>query len=151
MILSPNEIAHVAVSAGWRGADVPIAVAVALAESNGNAEALGRVLGTATKPASGNYDHGLWQISSLWHGAELQAIGHAWRDPYRNAEAAHAVWLAAGGKWSPWSTFTGGAYLPLLPFGTKAALFPWPPPTYEPTPPTVHLVGTITGSVDLSG
>lgn len=155
-ILSPNELAHCAVAAGWRGDDVAIAVAVALAESGGNTDALGHVPGTTAKPASGNYDHGLWQLSSLWHGAELQAAGHDWRDPYVNAAAAHAVWAAAGGKWTPWSTFKSGAYLPLLPFGSVAAKYPWAPPAYEPTPPAqpapiLHLTGTITGAVDLTG
>lgn len=139
MILSPNEIAWVAAKAGWKGDDIAVAVAVALAESRGNTEALGWVPanpgtapGTTPKPASGNYDHGLWQISSLWHGALLAQAGHLWRDPLVNAGMAHQIWTEAGGKWSPWSTYKGGQYQPLLPFGVKAALYPWAPPLYEP-------------------
>lgn len=150
MILSPNEIAWCAGQAGWKGDDIATAVAVALAESKGDTEALGRVLasggtapGTQPKPASGNYDHGLWQISSLWHGTELALRGHTWRDPLANARVAFSVWLAAGHSWSPWSTYKSGAHIPLMPFGVTAALHPWAPPTYEPPAPVLNLTGTV--------
>lgn len=144
MILSPNEIAWCALNAGWKGQDVAIAVAVALAESKGNTEALGWVPGTANKPASGNYDHGLFQISSLWHGSELLLAGADWRNPVDNAIMAFHIWAKGNGKgWAQWSTYTGGAYQLLLPFGDQAAKYPWAPPSAKA--PTV----TLTGGVNL--
>jgi hypothetical protein len=155
MILSPNEIAWCATQAGWVGNDVAVAVAVALAESKGNTDALGWVPavvnpppGQQPKPASGNYDHGLWQISSLWHGAELLLTGANWRDPLDNAHIAFAVWTGAGGKWTPWSTFKSGAHELLMPFGVQAAKYPWAPPT---SVVTVHVSGALTMNGSLSG
>ena len=143
MILSPNEIAWCAAKAGWRGDDIATAVAVALAESEGDTEALGYVKGAVGKPASGNFDHGLFQISSLWHGAALMLAGHTWRDPLVNAGLAFKIWTEAGNTWKPWSTYVGGKHTPLLPFGVKAALYPWAPPVYEAQAPVINLHGTV--------
>lgn len=106
--LSAAEIARHAHAAGFRGDDLNIAVAVALAESNGNTRAH-----NGTPPDN---SYGLWQINMLG------SLGPARRrefgidsnrelfDPEENAKAAKRVYDDAGGSWGPWSTFTNGAY-----------------------------------------
>lgn len=126
MRLSPHEIAYVAREAGFT--DLQTAVAVALAESGGDTEALGR----STSGASiGNRDHGLWQISGRWH-ADLLTTELNWRDPQANAHMAFAVFTNAGSKWDPWHTFTSGSHLQYMPDGQIAAAAPFPPPAYLP-------------------
>jgi hypothetical protein len=100
-----------ATAAGFTGADLEIAVAIAGAESAYRPDALG------TNP-SGTQDHGLWQINSVH--ADLLAAGD-WRDPATNARMAHAVWERAGGSWTPWTTYTSGAYKSFLAGGTTTA------------------------------
>ena len=85
MRLSPNEIAYVAAQ-HWSGDDLMIAVAVCIAESGGDTEALGR--SSAVDSNTGNRDHGLWQISNRWHQlrgdgkpGRLLLAGASWRDP----------------------------------------------------------------------
>lgn len=131
MRLSPHEIAWVAKEAGFT--DLPTAVAVALAESGGDTESLGR----STSGASvGNRDHGLWQISGRWH-PDLLTSGD-WRDPQANARMAFAVFTNAGSVWTPWHAFTSGAHLTYMPDGQIAAAAPFPPPPYLPA--EVHAI-----------
>jgi hypothetical protein len=120
--LSPHEIAYVA-ARHWAGDDLVTAVAVALAESGGDTEALGhRAL---TDPAYANYDHGLWQISGKWHGEKLRAQPD-WRDPFTSAGLAYAVWQGQG--WSAWAVFNSGAYTKHLAAAKLAVAEPFPPP-----------------------
>lgn len=96
--------AKAAARAGFTGHDLLVAVAVAGAESGWNP--------TATHlNDDGSTDYGTWQINSVH--AELLAAGD-WRDPYSNALMAHRVWADAGSSWTPWTTFTSGAYLTRL-------------------------------------
>ena len=92
--------AYAAAAAGFTGTDLPIAVAVAQAESGGNP------LATHVN-SDGSTDLGLWQINNRAH-PDLIASGD-WRDPASNARMAYSVWQAAGGSFSPWVTFTTGA------------------------------------------
>lgn len=105
--LSPAEIAQVAYDAGFRGDGLRTAVAVALAESAGDPKAH-----NDTYPDN---SYGLWQINMLG------AMGPERREqfglesnrelfqPDENAKAA--VEISSGGKnWSPWTTYTSGAY-----------------------------------------
>lgn len=105
--LSPEQIARHAHDAGFRGEDLTIAVAVALAESGGDPRAHNDV------PPDNSY--GLWQINMLG------ALGPARRrefglesnrelfDPAENAKAANRI-SGDGRSWTPWSTYTNGAY-----------------------------------------
>ncbi|MFJ6675615.1 type VII secretion target [Actinosynnema sp. NPDC091369] len=105
--LSPEQIARHAHDAGFRGQDLTIAVAVALAESGGDPRAH-----NATPPDN---SYGLWQINMLG------AMGPARRrefglesnrelfDPAENARAANKI-SGDGRSWTPWSTYTNGAY-----------------------------------------
>lgn len=116
MKLSPHEIAYVAAKY-WSGNDLLIAVAVALAESGGDTDALGR---SESGASIGNRDHGLWQISGRWHGDKIAKVSptpvffKSWRNPYVNADLAHQVFTeranATQSGWTAWATFNSGAY-----------------------------------------
>jgi hypothetical protein len=105
--LDPERIARHAHDAGFRGQDLTIAVAVALAESGGDPRAH-----NATPPDN---SYGLWQINMLG------ALGPARRrefglesnrelfDPAENARAANRI-SGDGRSWTPWTTYTSGAY-----------------------------------------
>lgn len=82
---------------GAQGA-APIAAAIAMAESGGNS--------TATGQNPGSVDRGLWQINSV-HGAQSTY------DVMGNARAAVAI-SNNGTNWSPWTTYTSGAYRKFL-------------------------------------
>jgi hypothetical protein len=86
-------------AAGFTGADLLTAVAVAGAESGWRANA-------THLNADGSTDYGMWQINSSH--ATLLASGD-WQDPYSNARMAMGVFRSQG--WAAWSTFASGAYL----------------------------------------
>lgn len=97
------EIGTVAQNAGFTGNDLVTAVAIALAESGGNPNALGD-----TNIGSGTGSFGLWQINADAHpeyGPDFTQL----YDPQTNADAAYAVYQAAGG-FTPWTTFKTGSY-----------------------------------------
>lgn len=98
---TPVQIAAVASLAGFTGQNLTIAVAVALAESGGNAYAI--------SPAK---DYGLWQINYSAHKDLFNAhqTTTSWADPQVNGADAISVFRAAGNKWSPWVTYWTGAY-----------------------------------------
>ena len=93
----PSLAASAAFAAGFRGNDLVMAVAVAGAESS-------------YRPTVRNSigASGLWQILQSAHQELFDRYN--WRDPEQNALMAMSVWSAAGRSWSPWTTFTGGAY-----------------------------------------
>ncbi|PRY44561.1 type VII secretion target [Umezawaea tangerina] len=105
--LSPERIARYAQDAGFRGQDLTIAVAVALAESGGDPRAH-----NATPPDD---SYGLWQVNMLGAmGPErrrelgLRSDSELF-DPAENAKAANRI-SGDGRSWTPWSTYTSGAY-----------------------------------------
>ena len=95
-------IAIVAKNAGFTGTDLVTAVAVALAESGGNA--------MAYNPNDPGGSYGLWQIDLGLH-PEFQ--GENLYDPQTNANAAYSVWQRQG--WEGWSTYKNGNYKLHLP------------------------------------
>jgi hypothetical protein len=105
-ILTPAQIAYYAQNAGFTGQNLIIAVAIALAESSGNQNAYN---------PEGSY--GLWQIYLNDHP---EYAGVNLYDPQTNANAAFAIFSAAGG-FSPWSTYNSGKYQAYL---TPAASAP---------------------------
>lgn len=115
MKLSPHEIAYVAAT-HWTGDDLVTAVAVALAESGGDTDAIAR----STEGANlGQRDHGLWQISGRWHGAKLVA-NPDWRDPVVNAKLAKQVYdefvrMGKPSGWDAWAVYLSGSYKTYLP------------------------------------
>jgi hypothetical protein len=105
--LSPAQIAEYAHDAGFRGQDLTVAVAVALAESGGDPK--------AHNPVPPDDSYGLWQINMIG------SLGPARRDqfdldgnrelfdPEENAKAAWAI-SGHGNSFQPWTTYTSGAY-----------------------------------------
>ena len=81
--------------AGGSPAAAPIAAAIAMAESGGNSTA-------TNNDSNGSVDRGLWQINSV-HGNQSTY------DVMGNARAAVAI-SNNGTNWSPWTTYTNGAY-----------------------------------------
>lgn len=82
----------------------PIAAAIAEAESAGKSDAT-----NATDNGGTQTSWGLWQISNGTHNQPVANI----LDPNVNAQQAVAKYNAAGG-WSPWGTYTSGAYAAFL-------------------------------------
>jgi hypothetical protein len=110
--LNAQQLATLAGNAGFTGSDLATAVAVALAESGGNVTAYNPE--TAAGAAQGKGSYGLWQIYLTAHP---QYTAAQLLDPQTNANAAYAVYVAAGYSFSPWSTYNSNAYLA---FATQA-------------------------------
>jgi Lysozyme like domain len=104
--LTISQILSLAQLAGFSGDDLTTAVAVALAESGGNPQAYNPE--RAAGAAEGHGSFGLWQIYLTAHPEYRNANLF---DPQTNANAAFAVYSAAGRSFRPWSTFISGAYL----------------------------------------
>lgn len=112
MILKPEQIALVASKAGFKGDNLIIAVAVALAESRGNTEAVG----------DNGMSFGLWQINAHAHPNLIPGWKHdvpsavniancsktPWYDPFVNARFAYSI--SGGTHWSAWSTYSHETY-----------------------------------------
>lgn len=99
--------------AGFAPAQAVIATAVAMAESTGNiyAHCLNCVPGVTED------SRGLWQINV---DAHPWATSGDLYDPAVNAAAAYQI--ANGGRnFTPWSTYTNGAYKQFLPAALRAA------------------------------
>jgi LysM repeat protein len=90
--LSCSGLEQLWVQAGGNPADAVTAASVAMAESSGNQYALSRTS-----------DYGYWQIN-ISHGAL------ATFNAYGNARAAVII-SHDGTDWSPWTTYTSGAYV----------------------------------------
>lgn len=80
------------ISAGGNPSDAFIAAEIATAESGGNPDAI-----------SPTDDFGLWQINGSW-GAMASL------NPWTNVHSAITI-SNNGTNWSPWTTFTSGAYI----------------------------------------
>ncbi len=100
--MNASDIAVYAQNAGFSGADLATAVAVALAESSGNPTAVGDLNITPGGSV------GLWQINLKYHPDLAQ---QDLTDPQVNANAAYSVYQDAGNSFQPWSTFKTGAYM----------------------------------------
>jgi hypothetical protein len=116
--LNADQIAQHAYRAGFRGEALTTAVAVALAESGGNAHAHNG------RPPDNSY--GLWQVNMLGgmgperrHQFHLHSNDQLF-DPDTNAKAAYAI-SSHGKSFRPWSTYTNGAYRKHLAEARKAA------------------------------
>ena len=116
--LSAEQIARHAYAAGFRGQGLTTAVAVALAESGGRTTAH-----NATPPDN---SYGLWQINMLGalgperrHQYHLKSNDQLF-DPDTNARVANSI-SGDGHDFTPWSTYTNGAYKDHLTAARKAA------------------------------
>jgi peptidoglycan hydrolase-like protein with peptidoglycan-binding domain len=110
--LTDYQIAETALAAGFTGDGLVTAVAVALAESAGVADAVNEA---GNHPPS--RDRGLWQINSYWHPevSDAQAF-----QPLTAAQAAYRI-SSHGTDWHPWVTYTSGSYLKFLTRAKHAA------------------------------
>ena len=95
-LLLAAQIALYAQTAGFTGTGLVNATAIALAESNGDPNAIG----------DGGTSFGLWQIHTPAHPEVSAAMAF---DPATAAQIAYR--LSNGGtNWTPWSTWTNGRY-----------------------------------------
>jgi hypothetical protein len=112
--LSVAQLQALAANAGFSGSALQTAVAIALAESSGNPT----VVGDTNITPGGSV--GLMQINLAAHpqydAADLM-------DPQANMDAAYQIYQAAGGSFTPWSTYNSGVYAANLPT-TSLALVP---------------------------
>jgi hypothetical protein len=97
-ILNDKRVADVCRAAGF-GVDLETAIAVVLAESGGDPQAV------HVNP-DGSRDRGLFQINDKWHPEVNDATAF---DPKL---AAKAAWYISryGTDWTPWAAYTSGAY-----------------------------------------
>lgn len=89
-----QDIRDLARQAGFPESQLDIAVAIALAESRGDPNAVGKEFG----------EKGLMQIYGGVH-PDLEKKYNLF-DPLQNMQAAYDLWKAAGGSWRDWSTYT---------------------------------------------
>lgn len=117
--LSDEQIAAAAFGAGVRGRDLPVAVAVALAESGGIANNVGD-LGIQTSTWGPSI--GLWQVRSIKAESGRGTTRDATRlaDPAFNARSMAAIRSTERG-WGHWSVYTSQAYRVFLARGERAA------------------------------
>lgn len=101
MALSPEQIGQLMISVGFPRNVVPTGIAIALAESGGDATIVGG------PNSNGTYDYGLFQINSV-HSSLLSQ--YDWRNPRDNTIMAYEIWRDAGKSWHPWATYDSGAY-----------------------------------------
>lgn len=94
-----------AYQAGFRGADIDLAVAVAMAESGGQEGATGTI-------APGEYSVGPWQINMSAHSRYISE--QAARDPYQAAKYAYHLVNNTPQGWNHWSAYSQGTYRPFL-------------------------------------
>lgn len=107
-----NQIAQLARNAGFPESQIPLAVAIAMAESGGRANA------SNFANSNGSADFGLMQINSV-HSKLLKT--HDWRDPQQNMNMAFQIWKEAGGKWTPWAAYNNGSAAKFLQQGIAAS------------------------------
>jgi len=132
--VTPADIQAVAANAGFSGADLATAVAIALAETNppGNENSYNPETQKATPQGQGSY--GLWQIY-LWKHPEFAGLNLM--DPQTNANAAYQLYAQHG--FAPWSTYGSGKYQAYLGQAIAAVQAATPPmPSFiTPTPLTL--------------
>lgn len=117
-IVADNIIAAVAIAAGFPKERIATMVAIALAESGGDATAVGRAV--PSRP-----DYGLWQINFI-HADILPPgffpPGTGWKSSAINANAAKKIYDMQG--LNAWTVYKSGAYLRFQARGNTAAKSP---------------------------
>lgn len=100
--------------------DAVVATAIALAESDGYADAHNDTA------ATGDNSYGLWQVNMYGdlgpdrrQAFDLQQNTDLF-DPETNAKAARAIYEWAGHNWKPWGAWTNDSYKDYLPEARKA-------------------------------
>lgn len=135
--INDRAIALVADAAGFDDKNLATAIAVALAESGGDRDAI-----------SITNDYGLWQINKRAHAKLFTQ--YQWNREADNAKMAKAVWDGAG--WKAWTVWKTGAYLRYKARAERVAkeyIVNKPPPLPEipnPLEPLTNLVGFVTNT-----
>jgi hypothetical protein len=143
-IIRDSEIAAAAQSAGVRGDNIAIAVAIAIAESGGNTRAH-----NGTPPDN---SYGLWQINMLGPlGPQRRAMlgissNDALYDPNVNARAMFKI-SNGGTNWRPWTTYTSGRYRLFLQRGKDAVSNPAGGRNAPPDTGTLDNLGKAVGTL----
>lgn len=105
LLMTTNKVTSIsgyARTAGFAGGDLIIAVAIALAESSGDPNAIGdKTLAPDNGPS-----YGLWQINMGQKAHAAEFAGQNLFDPQVNANAAFQIYKNAGMTFRPWATFT---------------------------------------------
>lgn len=109
--LDPYTLVTLAQNAGFAGADLPVAVAIALAESGGNPNDYNPETAASGGTPQGQGSYGLWQIYLKKHP---EFAGVNLYDPQTNANAAYLIYSKAGNSFQPWSTYKYGQYQAFL-------------------------------------
>lgn len=107
-ILTIEQIARVALDAGWVGEQAAVATAIGMGESKGDTNARGDTTITTNKWGP---SIGVWQIRSLNadRGTGRQRDETANLNVATNARNAFAI-SGGGANWSPWSVYSSGLY-----------------------------------------
>lgn len=113
--LSDEQLAQLARAAGFTDAQIPTAVAIAIAESSGR---VGAYHVNTTNGATSSYDIGLWQVNDVAHS--VYDRNKLAQNPLYNATAAHDIFVAASNAWTPWNTFNNGKYVQYMQRGNAA-------------------------------
>jgi hypothetical protein len=92
----------------------PVFVAIALVESSGIPDNIGG------PNSNGSHDYGLWQINDKAHPDIINPSNNEWKIPQRNYEMAVRVYVNAGNKFTPWSTYKSGLYATRMVEATEA-------------------------------
>lgn len=112
-VLSAFQIAGLAKEAGFPTSAIPVAVAIAFAESGGRTDIV-------SKPnTNGTRDRGLWQINDGAHKDLLAR--YSWSNPHDNAKMAYIIYHARGNTFKDWTTFNSGSYKLFLNKGSAGA------------------------------
>lgn len=117
---TPEDIKKILVQAGIPVKDHNLMIAIAMAESSGNPDAIGD-----KDLVDNKWDEsiGLFQIRSLKDPSAFSEVDKLRQkdklfDPVYNAKAAYQI-SKKGEDWTPWSTFTNNAYKKYLPQGSQ--------------------------------
>ena len=117
---SRDQIVAILREAGIPEKDIPMMVAIALAESKGNPKARGDL---KRMNAKWNESVGLWQIRSLkdpenpnYNETDKLRVTEKLFDPVYNAKVAYAI-SKQGTDWTDWTTYTNNAYKGYLEVG----------------------------------
>ena len=135
-----GSILTLASNAGFSGADLATAAAIALAESGGNPNDYNPETAARGGTPQGQGSFGLWQI---YLKAHPEFAGQNLYDPQTNANAAYSVYSHRGG-FRDWVTYSTGAYQEHLP-SVLAVMqpAPTPPGQTDSTPPLVLDASTL--------
>jgi hypothetical protein len=136
MILSMNEMAWLVLNSSWPSAHHKTVIAVGMAESKGDTDAIGvnpSTVSTAPDnvdgytPLSASEDLGWLQVNNYWHQEKARKAGLNWRNPADEVEWAWLAWNE-GKTWDKWTTYKKGLHRPFLPGAATALRAPSAPP-----------------------